>query len=96
MTREQLIEQARAERKLIYCRYQQLWFGPDELEALNKQGRFRWGAVNFTLRDPQEKLNEMYKSVKRQERDIRVLKDKMSKLGRVFGTASQFDDVGPR
>ena len=36
-----------------------LWFSPDELKACQKEGRFRWGAVNWTLRDPREHLDEL-------------------------------------
>jgi hypothetical protein len=53
-----LIAQARVEKKWLWCHYQDLWFSPDELEAKNKAGQFQWGAVNWELRDPQEKLNE--------------------------------------
>lgn len=96
MTLEQLIEQARTEGKYIFCYYQQLWFSPDELEQLNKQGQFRWGAVNFALRDPQERLDGMYVSVEKMKRDIQSLQSKMGGGGRALGTASQFDNVEPR
>lgn len=29
-----------------------LWFSPDELQAEQAKGRFVWGAINWTLRDP--------------------------------------------
>lgn len=53
-----LIEQARAEKKWLWCYYQDLWFSPDELTAQNAEGRFRWGIVNWKLRDPVEMLQE--------------------------------------
>jgi hypothetical protein len=56
---DNLIEQAKREGKWLYCCYQQLWFSPDELRAENEQGRFRWGTVNWQLRDPVEKLEQM-------------------------------------
>lgn len=49
-----LIEEARRRRLWLYCRYQNLWFSPAELEAENANGKFRWGPVNFELRDPLE------------------------------------------
>jgi hypothetical protein len=54
----ELIEQARHEGKWLWCRYQDLWFSPDKLEAANKNGQFRWGVVNWKLRDPNERLQE--------------------------------------
>lgn len=49
---QSLIRQAREERKWLHCSYQDLWFSPTELEREWANGRFRWGAVNWTLRDP--------------------------------------------
>lgn len=54
-----LIEQARRERKWLFCSYQELWFSPDELAAQNRAGSFRWGPVNWQLRDPAERLTEL-------------------------------------
>jgi len=51
-----LIEQARVERKWLFCSYQGLWFSPDQLEQAHREGRFMWGAVNWQLRDPSEQL----------------------------------------
>lgn len=54
----ELIGRARHEGKWLWCHYQDLWFSPDQLETQNKQGKFVWGAVNWKLRDPQERLDE--------------------------------------
>lgn len=51
-----LYEQARREGKWLYCHYQNLWFAPDQLEAEQRAGRFRWGAVNWQVRDPMERV----------------------------------------
>jgi hypothetical protein len=42
-TLQPLISQARVQGKWLHCAYQNLWFSPDELEAENREGRFRWG-----------------------------------------------------
>lgn len=55
---EELIRQARAEGKWLWCHYQDIWFTPDKLEAEQAAGRFRWGPVNWKLRDPKERLRE--------------------------------------
>ena len=56
MNLSSLIEKARREGLWLWCIYQDLWFSPDELEAENRQGRFRWGETNWKLRDPQENI----------------------------------------
>lgn len=52
----EMINQARAQSMWLWCRYQDLWFSPDELESAHRSGRFMWGAVNWTLRHPSERL----------------------------------------
>lgn len=53
-----LIDQARREGLWLWCYYQDLWFSPDQLEAENANGKFIWGAVNWKLRDPAERVHE--------------------------------------
>lgn len=53
-----LIAQAEAEKKWLWCHYQDLWFSPAQLRAKNAAGKFIWGVVNWTLRDPQERVEE--------------------------------------
>lgn len=53
---QDMFDEARKEGLWLYCSYQDLWFSPDELEAAQAEGRFRWGRTNWTLRDPKEKL----------------------------------------
>ena len=54
-----LIERARQQGLWLWCSYQDLWFSPDELEAENHQGRFRWEDTNWQLRDPQEHITAL-------------------------------------
>jgi hypothetical protein len=54
---EALIEEAKAAGLWLNCH--DLWFPPEDLQNLNKAGRFRWGASNWTLRDPMERLAEI-------------------------------------
>ena len=56
---EEIIAKARKEGKWIYCRYQDLWFSPDDLEKQNKCGRFLWGTINWEVKDPQERVKEL-------------------------------------
>ena len=59
-----LFERANAENKWLYCAYQGLWFSPSELKAAQENGRFRWGAQNWTLRDPLERCRELDREIK--------------------------------
>ncbi len=66
---KELIDQAEREGKWLFCSYQQLWFSPSELRAANQEGRFRWGAMNFRLRDPSEKLTQLSNSIRSAQTD---------------------------
>jgi hypothetical protein len=67
----EMIEQARHEKKWFYCDYQGLWFSPDELEKHNANGRFLWGPINWQLRDPRERAEQLDHQIEtlRRERD---------------------------
>jgi len=54
---DKMFARARQERLWFHCSYQDLWFSPDELERAQADGRFRWGAVNWSLRDPKEQID---------------------------------------
>lgn len=55
---EPLFDEARRNGKWFWCRYQDLWFSPDQLAAQHANGKFIWSAVNWQLRDPIERLKE--------------------------------------
>ena len=54
-----MFAKARAEGLWFYCKYQDIWFSPSELKAENDKGRFILGSVNWTLRDPIERLKQL-------------------------------------
>jgi len=74
----ELIEKARREGKWIRSPYQNIWFSPDELEVRQTNGEFRWGERNFELRDPQEMLEALAKTIKRAEKEYIEFKQRMS------------------
>ncbi len=43
----------------FYCSYQDLWFSPDDLRSEQANGRFVWGAVNWRLRRPSERMDQL-------------------------------------
>ncbi len=58
---EWLICKAEREGKWLHCNYQDLWFSPSELREHQAKGDFRWGPVNWTLREPSEKASAIGK-----------------------------------
>lgn len=62
-TLSDLIIEARDKKLWLRCAYQDLWFSPDELEAANAKGEFRWGAINFELVSPYVKLASLRREV---------------------------------
>ncbi len=56
-----LFERAERDGLWFYCSYQDLWFSPKQLRIEQANGRFRWGAVNWRLRDPKEQLYDIEK-----------------------------------
>jgi hypothetical protein len=60
-----LFEKAEREGLWFYTSYQDLWFAPAELKQAQKEGRFVWGAVNWILRNPQERLSEFNNTERR-------------------------------
>lgn len=58
-----LIEEARKQGLwLHYPAYRPIWFSPDELEAENKQGKYLLDPSIWRLRDPSERLEELFKA----------------------------------
>ena len=56
---EAMIEEARKQDLLIYSHYQEMWSTSDDLERLQKAGRFRYGNVNFELRSRQNYITKL-------------------------------------
>ena len=74
-----LMARARRERLWFWCNYQDLWFSPDELQAEWDKGSFRWGAVNWKLRDPVEYLQGIHDQIRAREDEIVRLKARLAK-----------------
>jgi hypothetical protein len=51
-----LFHEAEVSGKWFRSYYQNLWFSPTELRMAQARGEMRWGAVNWELRDPSERL----------------------------------------
>ncbi len=67
-----LFQKAKAESLWFCCRYQQLWFSPEELAAKQAEGKFLWGPVHWELRSPSEHLRKLRsKAVKAEEKYLK-------------------------
>ena len=54
-----MFERARAGGLWFFSTYQGLWFSPEELVDARSRGSFKWGACNWQLRSPFERLAEL-------------------------------------
>ena len=59
-----MIDDAEKQGKWLNCHYQNLWFSPNELRDLQLRGSFRWGPVNWEIRDPKERLEQLERGIK--------------------------------
>lgn len=65
-----LFEKAENENLWFYSTYQHLWFSPKELRVQHEQGRYVWGAINWTLRSPFEKVEELKGKVEDAQKEL--------------------------
>ncbi len=77
-TLNDLITEAEKQDLWLHCSYQDLWFSPTELREANKLGQFRWGPVNWTLRDPVERVEALRTKVIRSELDLMAFNRRLS------------------
>lgn len=62
-----MIDLAAAEGKWLHCGYQDIWFSPAGLRKAQAAGKFCWGPINWSLRDPAEQLQEAERRVQQAE-----------------------------
>lgn len=78
---EPLFETAKRKKLWFHCNYQDLWFSPQELRENHAEGRFIWGPQNWTLRNPQELINQIKTEIKGNEVRLEQLQKRISKEG---------------
>ncbi len=76
-----LIGRAHQQGLWLWCSYLDLWFSPEELEAENRQGRFRWGEINWELRDPQECITTLTKRLTDTENSLTNFRRRVGQEG---------------
>lgn len=80
---EPLILQAEREGKWLQSNYQGFWMSPKELREANAKGRFLWGPVNWSLRDPSDMVREAERQVEEAKVRLEVVKAKLRHAGEV-------------
>ena len=61
-----LADEAEMKRLWLFCSYQQLWFSPQEIREKCKRGE-PFSKQNWSLRDPNELLEEIDREIKEME-----------------------------
>ena len=69
----------KADKKGLWFRskYQGLWYSPDELRSQHSKGQMRWGAVNWELVDPKERIKGLKQAVKQAKEELEVFEDRV-------------------
>jgi len=68
---EALIQEAERKGLWLHCYYQDIWRSPQQLREANAKGQFLWGPVNWSLRDPKERLDEARERSQRAAEEVR-------------------------
>jgi hypothetical protein len=71
-----LFDKAEAEGLWFYTSYQNLWFSPKELKQQQSLGGFIWGANNWKLRKPEEKLASLKRVAENAQKEYEDFKNK--------------------
>lgn len=74
---QEMFRKARERKLWFHSLYQDVWFSPDELDQMHEQGRFLWGPVNWKLRSPSEKLDELEREAERLLQRIKDFQKRM-------------------
>ncbi len=62
-TLEPLFQQALENGLWFYNAHHSIWFSPGELIAEIENDKFVWGAVNWELRNPEERIEEIHQEI---------------------------------
>lgn len=60
---EEMFEKAKSKGLWFVSNYQNIWLSPNELRKEQAKGLYQWGASNWTLRNPAERVAELKKKV---------------------------------
>lgn len=83
---DEMFVRARAEGKWFFhggMHLGPLWFSPDELQAEQEKGRCIFGPVNWSLRDPLERLISLEDAAKNAQREAKDFLKRMIVAGAI-------------
>ena len=75
-----MFKEAREKGLWFHGTYHDLWFTPDELEQRQSEGQSLWGAVNWKLRNPNERLQQLGKSAKSAAQQYNDFQTKLARI----------------
>lgn len=73
-----LFKKAKKHGLWFYCKHLGLWLSPEELKAEQTNGRFLWGAINWELRHPSQKLGQLLDMAHKSQQAVATFKARMS------------------
>lgn len=76
-----MIELARRDRLLLFSKYQDIMFTPDELDAAHREGRFVWGPVNWYTMTVDEVVERSARDLARKQEQHDKLVERVSGYG---------------
>ena len=74
---EPLLREAEARWLWLYCSYQDMWFSPRRLREQHAKGYFRFGPVNWELRDPKDLLASCEKDLHKAQLYIESVREEI-------------------
>ena len=73
-----LFDLAETQKLWFWSHQHDLWFSPDDLKELQRNGRFVWGSDHWELRDPKEKLDRLKHLAENAARDVKDFEKRIS------------------
>lgn len=74
-----MFAKAREENLWFFNKYYGLWLSPAELEHWQNIGRYMFGPVNWELRHPQTRIEELDREISKLEEEKANLRNRMKK-----------------
>jgi hypothetical protein len=71
---EPLFKEAKEKDLIFYCRYQGLYFTPQELRDQHGKGKFVWGFVNWEVVPRNTPIKSLERLIARQQKNLEDLK----------------------
>lgn len=67
---EPLLQEAEKKGFWMFLNYQELWIHPRKLREAHAKGSFVFGSVNWSVRDPQERVENLLQKIKHYTKEL--------------------------